>query len=48
MAEEGADRWQPNFTQEETDKLVREVQALNGQIYGTTSMSPWADEVKLA
>ncbi len=47
MLEEGADRCQPNLTQEDTDKLVREVQAHNLQTYGTMSKPPWADEVTL-
>ncbi len=37
VAEEGADKCrQRDFTWEETDILVQEVQACNHQIYGTT------------
>ncbi len=46
LAEDGADRCQPKFTQEETEILVQEVQARFYPIYGTMSKPP--DEVKPA
>ncbi|XP_029921699.1 myb-related transcription factor, partner of profilin-like [Myripristis murdjan] len=38
----------PNFSQEETDVLVREVQARSTRIYGTASRAPRADDAKAA
>lgn len=47
MAEEGADQ-QPNFTQEETDIPVLQVQDNNPLIYDTIKMPPWGNDFKLA
>ena len=38
----------PNFSQEETEILVREVQARSVRIYGTASRPPRADDAKVA
>ncbi|XP_061688598.1 myb-related transcription factor, partner of profilin [Syngnathoides biaculeatus] len=42
------ERRQPNFSQEETDLLIREVEARKERLYGTASRAPRPDEVKLA
>ncbi|CAJ1081169.1 myb-related transcription factor%2C partner of profilin-like [Xyrichtys novacula] len=39
---------QPNFSQEETDVLVREVQSRSGRIYGHANRPPRADDAKAA
>ncbi|CAJ1084195.1 myb-related transcription factor%2C partner of profilin-like [Xyrichtys novacula] len=39
---------QLNFSQEETDVLVREVQSRSGRIYGHANRPPWADDAKAA
>uniref|UniRef100_A0A667YB98 Myb-like domain-containing protein n=1 Tax=Myripristis murdjan TaxID=586833 RepID=A0A667YB98_9TELE len=46
MEEESSRR--PNFSQEETDVLVREVQARSTRIYGTASRALRADDAKAA
>ena len=38
----------PNFSQEETDVLVREVQARSTRIYGIANRPPRADDAKTA
>ena len=48
MAEESSSVRRPNFSQEETDVLVREVQARSVRIYGTVSRPPRADDAKVA
>ncbi|CAJ1057637.1 uncharacterized protein LOC117490598 [Xyrichtys novacula] len=47
MAEETSAR-QLNFSQEETDVLVREVQSRSGRIYGHANRPPRADDAKAA
>ncbi|XP_061641616.1 myb-related transcription factor, partner of profilin-like [Phyllopteryx taeniolatus] len=42
------ERRQPNFSQEETDLLIREVEARKERLYGTASRAPRPDDVKLA
>ncbi|CAJ1066797.1 myb-related transcription factor%2C partner of profilin-like [Xyrichtys novacula] len=39
---------QPNFSQEETDALVREVQSRSGRIYGHANRPPRVDDAKAA
>ncbi|XP_061543023.1 myb-related transcription factor, partner of profilin-like isoform X2 [Phycodurus eques] len=42
------ERRQPNFSQEETDLLIREVEVRKERLYGTASRAPRPDDVKLA
>ena len=48
MAEMETSARQPNFSQEETDALVREVQSRSGRIYGHANRPPRVDDAKAA